>query len=101
MSFPDTQLANKITTENINIERSLNRLKKIVFFLWFFPLLISSLTQKFRSSRSDNEFNERSNEQWTWSSSSDQKQRNFRVRLEIKGKKKEKKNNFLFICATS
>ena len=32
ISFPDTQWAYKITTENINIKMSLNRLKKIVFF---------------------------------------------------------------------
>ena len=40
ISFPDTQWACKITTENINIKRSLNRWKKkkLFFFSDFFYL---------------------------------------------------------------
>ena len=34
ISFLDTQWAYKITTENINIERSLNRLKKKQFYFF-------------------------------------------------------------------
>ena len=48
ITFPDTQWAYKITTENINIKRSLSRLKKKLFFFHrFFLPLIASLTRKF------------------------------------------------------
>ena len=50
ISFPDTQWAYLITIKNINIKKSLNRLKKKkFFFLRFFLPSISSLTRKFRS----------------------------------------------------
>ena len=92
ISFPDAQWAYKITTEDINIKRSLNRWKKkLFFFLRFFVPLISILTRKFRSFWSNNELRIHCSLDRSRSSLSDQKERNFRVGLEIKGKKNRRK----------
>ena len=98
ISFLDTQWAYKIITENINIKRSPNRLKKNCFCSPIFLPSISSLTRKFRFFLSDNKLRERSNKQWTRSSLSDQNERNFRVRLEIKGKKNRRKKTIFFLA---